>query len=43
LTTQAEDAVSLTISIVAISIVLHGVTAQPILSRYEKMIKTESE
>ncbi|HYP51402.1 MAG TPA: cation:proton antiporter, partial [Pyrinomonadaceae bacterium] len=43
LTTQAEDAVSLTISIVAISIVLHGVTTQPILSRYEKMIKTESE
>jgi NhaP-type Na+/H+ or K+/H+ antiporter len=43
LTTQTEDAVSLTISIVAISIVLHGVTTQPILSRYEKMIKTESE
>jgi NhaP-type Na+/H+ or K+/H+ antiporter len=43
LTTQAEEAVALTISIVAISIVLHGITAQPILSRYEKMIKNKSE
>lgn len=43
LNVQAEDAVALTISIVAISIVLHGITAQPILGRYEKMIKNKTE
>ncbi len=43
LETQAEDAVALTISIVAISIVVHGITAQPILERYERNISKERQ
>lgn len=40
---QAEEIVALTISIVAISILLHGITAQPILDFYERRISNESK
>lgn len=43
LTTEAEDAAALTISIVAISIVLHGITATPILNYYERQIAEKSK
>jgi NhaP-type Na+/H+ or K+/H+ antiporter len=37
------DAVNLTISVIAISIVLHGITAQPLLRRYEQMLSQTKE
>ncbi|MDQ4122475.1 MAG: sodium:proton antiporter [Acidobacteriota bacterium] len=43
LTTQAEDAVALTISVVAISILLHGIMATPILNYYERKISENSK
>jgi sodium/hydrogen antiporter len=43
LTTQTETVVALTISVVAISILLHGITATPILNRYERFISENSE
>lgn len=38
LNTQESEIVGLTISVVAISIVLHGVSAQPLLDYYERVI-----
>ena len=35
---DATDAASFTISVLAISVVLHGVTAQPLLDRYERSL-----
>jgi NhaP-type Na+/H+ or K+/H+ antiporter len=35
---DATDAAALTISVLAISVVLHGITAQPLLSRYERSL-----
>lgn len=43
LTTKDEDTVALTISVVAISIVLHGITATPILNFYERRISEKSK
>lgn len=40
--TQTEETVALTISVVAISILLHGITAQPILNYYERRILAKS-
>jgi NhaP-type Na+/H+ or K+/H+ antiporter len=38
-----ETAVSLTMSVVAMSIILHGATAQPLLNRYEEsLVETEA-
>ncbi len=34
----ARDLVGLTISVIALSVVIHGVTAQPLLSRYERSL-----
>jgi NhaP-type Na+/H+ or K+/H+ antiporter len=34
----AHDLVGITISVIALSVVIHGVTAQPLLSRYEKSL-----
>jgi NhaP-type Na+/H+ or K+/H+ antiporter len=34
----AADASGLTVSVVALSILLHGATAQPLLSRYERAL-----
>jgi sodium/hydrogen antiporter len=42
LKTDAEDLISLVISIIALSILLHGLSTQPILKRYERTIKTHS-
>ncbi|HET7706623.1 MAG TPA: sodium:proton antiporter [Thermoanaerobaculia bacterium] len=36
----AETAVTLTLSVVAISILLHGATAQPLLNRYENSLRS---
>jgi sodium/hydrogen antiporter len=36
----ADDLVGITISVIALSIVIHGVTAQPLLSRYERSLDT---
>jgi sodium/hydrogen antiporter len=38
---QATFLVSMTISVIALSIVLHGTSAQPLLSRYERMLARE--
>ena len=38
LSKQAAETVNLTISVVAISIILHGVTAQPVLNLYKGKI-----
>ena len=35
---DATDAASFTISVLAISVVLHGITAQPLLDRYERSL-----
>ena len=35
----AEDLVGLTLSVIALSIVIHGITAQPLLSRYERSLE----
>jgi NhaP-type Na+/H+ or K+/H+ antiporter len=35
----AEGLVGLTISVIALSIVIHGITAQPLLSRYERSLE----
>jgi sodium/hydrogen antiporter len=43
LQTQAAETVNLTISVVAISILLHGITAQPLLDYYERRMKTEDK
>ncbi len=37
----ARDLVGITISVIALSVVIHGVTAQPLLSRYEKSLDDE--
>ncbi len=37
----ARDLVGITISVIALSVVIHGVTAQPLLSRYEKSLDNE--
>lgn len=34
----AHDLIGITISVIALSVVIHGVTAQPLLSRYEKSL-----
>lgn len=38
-----RDAANLTISVIAISIVLHGISAQPLLKRYEEMLNRDSD
>ncbi|MBA3454696.1 MAG: sodium:proton antiporter [Deltaproteobacteria bacterium] len=35
---SARDLVGITISVIALSVVIHGVTAQPLLARYEKSL-----
>jgi sodium/hydrogen antiporter len=37
-TNQAVEAVGLTVSVVTLSIIIHGVSAQPVLAWYEKTI-----
>jgi sodium/hydrogen antiporter len=36
----AADACGLTISVVALSVLIHGVTAQPVLTRYERALSS---
>ncbi len=38
LQTNAEDLISLVISVIALSILIHGFSAQPVLERYEKSL-----
>jgi sodium/hydrogen antiporter len=42
-TGQARQAVSLTLSVVAISILLHGISVQPILDYYERLISEKGD
>lgn len=42
LNTDKYDLISLVISIIALSIVIHGISAQPILQRYENAIKHQN-
>jgi NhaP-type Na+/H+ or K+/H+ antiporter len=39
---DATDAAALTISVLAVSVVLHGITAQPLLDRYERSLAPRS-
>lgn len=43
LKTNAEELMSFVISIIALSIMIHGLSAQPILKRYEKTFGNENE
>jgi NhaP-type Na+/H+ or K+/H+ antiporter len=40
---EAAELVGLTISVVAISILLHGTSARPILSRYERSLSGKGD
>ncbi|HSK74088.1 MAG TPA: sodium:proton antiporter [Pyrinomonadaceae bacterium] len=43
LSNQVTDAVNLTVSVVALSIVIHGISSQPVLARYEEYIKRKAK
>lgn len=43
LSNEITDAVGLTISVVALSIIIHGVSANPVLKRYEKLISDKKD
>jgi NhaP-type Na+/H+ or K+/H+ antiporter len=39
---SVQTTISLTLSVVALSILLHGISIQPLLERYERSMKTDS-